>query len=146
MPVILRSRVLRLNSKYLEALQATFLISLCLFPLATSLVTKAATAHMPYTITLTVSDILKALFLATTVICMAVSLALIVQYHHIAKLSTYQIHCTTSESQTTEQQPPIPAASTTPEISRNTTKPPGQLLSLLQDTPMVTNPRRNSVD
>ena len=82
----------------------------------------------------------------STVICMSVALALILQYHHLAKLSVYQIHCSSSKTQTSDEIP-LPELPNISQNPRSNAKQPRQILAMLQDTPKVSNStRRNSVD
>ena len=101
--------MIRLNpqNRYIQALQYTFLVSVVLAPIALRLVTEAIQRRMPprYSLELSIGDILKILLLCTTVITLAVSIALVTQYFYIVNVIELRVNCTSRSSQTTAVRP-----------------------------------------
>ena len=133
------------QNRYIQALISTFLSSVVLVPIALHLASQAILKQMPlnWSFNLTFTDIVKLLLLATSVVTLSVSLALIIQYHQITSSLMYKVSCSSSSTQT-DTRPILPPARLT---VANTTQP-GSVVDpqsdLLLETPSI-KPRHRLV-
>ena len=90
------------QNRYIYSLNLTFLASVVLVPLALHLASQVIVKQMPlnWSFNLTFTDIVKLLLLATSIVTLSVSLALIIQYHQLTAVLMYKVSCSSSSTQT----------------------------------------------